>query len=119
MCETTLDVIGENFSLSNYSDINTRIRFIQDKYIMSRIKRFWRLPLIVRFTVTKIIAVFSTPEVCIIGIEDEEFQVSYSQRAMVMGQSEFWANLLLKRRCPKVNLLIAGQKYFLRHGRRK
>lgn len=98
MDDNGLDVISETFSLSNYNDINKRIHFIQDEYILSRMKLFWRLPLIIRFTVTKLMAVFSAPEVSITGIEDGEFTVSYSQRGMVMGQSEFWALLLLKRR---------------------
>ena len=98
MDESTLDVISETFSLSNYNDINKRIHFIQDEYIMSRIKSFWKLPLIIRFTVAKLIAVFSTPDVSIVGIENGEFQVVYSQRAMVMGRTEFLALLLLKRR---------------------
>lgn len=98
MSDNGLDVISETFSLSNYSDINKRIHSIQDEYILSRIKSFWKLPLIIRFTVTKLIAVFSKVEIIIMGIEDGEFKVCYSQRGMVMGQSEFWALLLLKRR---------------------
>lgn len=98
MSESTLDVISENFSLSDYNDINKRIHFIQDEYILSRIKLFWRLPLIIRFTVTKLMTVFSKAEIIIMGIEDGKFTVSYSQRGMVMGKSEFWALLLLKRR---------------------
>lgn len=98
MCDNGLDLISEGFSLFNYNDINARIHSIQDEYIASRIKRFWRLPFIIRFTATKIMVVFSAPNVVISGIEHSEFQVSYSQRAMVVGNSEFWALLLLKRR---------------------
>ena len=119
MDELALDILDEKFSLRDYNNVNMHIRSIQDKYIMSRIRFFWKLPLVLKFTATKLITVFSTPDIQIVGIENDEFQVVYSQRAMVMGKTEFWANRLLKRRCLKINMIIAGYAKFLEYGRRK
>jgi len=98
MDDTGLDEISETFSLNNYMDINSRIATIQEKYIESRIKWFWRLPLIRQFTATKVVLMFTEPGVDISGVKDDKFIITFAQRVMLVGKSLFWAKLLLKRR---------------------
>ena len=99
MDDTGLDEISEKFFIDNYSDINSRISVIQEKYIESRIKQFWRLPLVRQFTATKIVLMFTAPSIEILEIADEYKPfIEFSQKVMVVGKSEFWACLLLKRR---------------------
>lgn len=98
MADAGLDLISETFSLNDYMDISSRIAAIQEKYIESRIKWFWRLPLIRQFTSTKVVLMFTTPGIDISGVEDEKFIVAFSQRVMLVGRTEFWAHLLMKRR---------------------
>jgi len=98
MNDTGLDEISENFSLTNYIDINSHISIIQEEYIESRIKWFWRLPFIRQFTATKILLMHSAPKIDISGVEGEKFIIAFTQTAMVVGKSEFWSLLLLKRR---------------------
>jgi hypothetical protein len=98
MTDTGLDEISETFSLRDYMDISSRIFAVQKKYIESRIKWFWRLPLIRQFTATKVVLMFTAPGIDISGVEDGHFMVAFSQRVMLVGKSEFWANLLMKRR---------------------
>jgi hypothetical protein len=98
MDDTGLDLISEIFSLNDYLNVASRIAAIQEKYIESRIKRFWRLPLIRQFTATKVVLMFTAPGIDISGVEDEKFIVAFSQRVMLVGRTEFWAHLLMKRR---------------------
>jgi len=98
MTDTGLDLISETFSLKDYMDINSRITAIQEKYIESRIKWFWKLPLIRQFTATKVVLMFAAPGIDISGVESEHFLVAFSQRIMLVGRTEFWAHLLMKRR---------------------
>ena len=98
MTDTGLDLISETFSLNNYLNVTSRIAAIQERYIESRIKWFWRLPLIRQFTATKVILMFTAPGIDISGVEDEKFTVAFSQRVMLVGRTEFWAHLLMKRR---------------------
>ena len=98
MDDTGLDLISETFSLRDYMDISSRISAVQEKYIESRIKWFWRLPLIRQFTATKVVLMFTTPGIDISGVEDDKFIVTFSQQAMLVGRTEFWAHLLMKRR---------------------
>ena len=94
MDDTGLDEISETFELNNYFDINSRIATVQEKYIESRIKWFWRLPLIRQFTATRIVLMFSKPEIYI----NKDFSTNFNQKVMLVGKSLFWAKLLLKRR---------------------
>lgn len=98
MTDTGLDEIGETFSLKNYLDVSSRISAIQEKYIENRIKLFWRLPLIRQFTATKVVFMHTEPKVGIDGVEGGSFMVTFSQKVMLVGKSEFWAHLLLIRR---------------------
>jgi len=99
MDDTGLDEISEKFFVNNYSNINLRISIIQEKYIESRIKWVWRLPLIRNFTATKVVLMFSAPSIEILEIADEYKPfIEFNQKVMLVGKSLFWAHLLMKRR---------------------
>ena len=98
MDDTGLDEIRETFSLKNYYNLDEHIFTIQKKYIEGRIKWFWKLPLIRLLTAKKITFMGTQADIKINGVENGEFTMDYNQKGMVVGKSEFWANLLLKRR---------------------
>lgn len=98
MSEFKLDTLSETFYLDVYSNLSKRIILIQDRYIKSRIKYIWRLPLLSRIAASKIILMFSNPEVNIASIsEDGRYKIAYSQKVAIVGRSELWALLILKR----------------------
>ena len=98
MDNTTLDEISAIFFLDNYFDMNSHIAKRQEEYIESRIKLFWRLPLIRHFTASKVVLMSSAPSIKLSDAEGECFNVFFSQKVMLVGKSQFWALLLLKRR---------------------
>lgn len=98
MDDSGLDEIRENFSLTNYNNASAHIHSIQDKYIMSRMRRFWGLPLIVQFAAKRVIFMCTAPEIHIDSIISGKFNICYSQKVMLAGRSLFWAKLLMKRR---------------------
>lgn len=89
-----LDIIKDTFFLENYNDLIPQIYKMQEKFIESRIKWFWALPLVRRFTVRRVKLLCVKPDIEILG----QFKIIFTQRVMLVGVTEFWALLLLKRR---------------------
>ena len=98
MDDNGMDDLKGRFILPNYNDINIYLHARQDLYVESRIRRFWRLPLLEWAARRKVIFFCSEPDINIFGMEKGAFIINYFQKVMLMGKSEFWALLILKPR---------------------
>ena len=98
MDDTGLDEINEIFAIDNYFDLNLLISRAQNKYIESRIKWIWRRKIIRLLTATKVVLMFSAPEIRMESGENTAFKIYFKQKVMLVGKSELWAHILMKRR---------------------
>lgn len=96
MSDAKLTEVSKNFWLKDYNTLSSEIVSFQDIYIKSRLKWFWRLPLLCFFAARKLTLLFTAPEIHITAIAEKGYRINYSQKMMLVGKTEFWALLLMR-----------------------